>query len=150
MAAKDAIDEVADDARIEKRLGHGSQPRTGQAEDALSLPEKEAQREDAKRRERPDMPLEKPPSTAPVLDVGKIEEPRNDGNRRRALQAGGGEFLDDRIDDGEVRRDDERNQGALHFAPRSISLWHSMHVRTNGWFSRRGLRMSWPQTVQTP
>ena len=56
----------------------------------------------------------------------------------------------DRIRQNEVQDDYDRNEQSLHFAARSISLWHSMQVRTNGWLRSRGLRMSCPHTVQTP
>ena len=81
----------------------------------------------------------------------QVEEAGKDRNRRSALQPGGGDFLGDRVGEREVRDDGEDGDEPAHQTRvRSSSLWHSMQVSTNGWLTRRGLRMSWPQCVQTP
>ena len=156
IAAEEAVDDVADYSRVEKRLGDRSEVwkfgRFGglEGKDRASLPDQEREGDETEDGERPDLALEHPPCAAAVLDVGEVEEPRNDGNRRGVLEVACGEFLDDGIRQNEVRDGREEDEETLHFVPRSIALWHSMHVRTNGWLRRRGLRMSCPHDVHTP
>ena len=81
---------------------------------------------------------------------GELELGVDKQRRLLALEARDGYLLDDRVDGQQVQRGHDRDQQPLHFASRSIALWHSMHVSTNGWVRSRGLRLSCPQTVHTP
>ena len=146
--AKEAVNHVADDSGIKKRLGNQRQPI--RSKHRLALSKQKRKRDEAKDGERPDLALEHSPGATAILDVGEIEKARNNGNRRGPLEASRGEFLDDRIHEHEVRDGGEDDEEPLHFCSRSIALWHSMHVSTNGWFRSRGLRMSCPHEVQTP
>ena len=101
--------------------------------------------------ERPHAALKHPPRAADVLHVCEVEKARYDGNWRGPLEEPDCQFLRHGVHKQEVD-DAERYEERLPHQQRffSISLWHSMQVRTNGWLRSRGLRMSWPHTVQTP
>ncbi len=148
MTPEYPVDQIPDYAGVKENFAYGVDF-TG-SENAFALPKKKRERRDAENGERPNLPLKHPPGATAVLDVRKIEKAVDDGNGRRPFQEADGQFFDDRVDQHKVGYDHERDQKTFHLRPRSISLWHSMHVRTNGWFMSRGLRISCPQTVQTP
>src|SRR5574344_49199 len=144
-----AIDEIADNARVDESLGNRGA--AAAAEDRLPLPNEDCERENPEHRKRPGVTLEHAPGTAPVFNIGQIEKTWNNGNRRGPLEVSRGEFLEHRVRQNEVRDDRKNRDEAAHqMRLRSISLWHSMHVSPNGWFRSRGLRISCPHTVQTP
>ena len=157
-ATEQAVNDISDDTGVKNRLGNSRQKSPGpssvsrlmSSENGLPLPDQKRKRDEAEDRERPDLPLEHPPRAPAVLDVREVEEPRNDGNRRGPLEVSRGEFLRDGVRQNEIRDNREQDEETLHYTPRSISLWHSMHVSTNGWLMSRGLRMSCPHDVQTP
>ena len=148
ITTEKAIDYVTDDPRVEKRFGDCREPT--RAKYRLSLPDEECQRDESEDRKWPDLSLEHPPRTTAVLDIREVEEVRNNGNRRGPPEVSRGEFLRDGVRQDEIRDNREQDEEALHCTPRSIALWHSMHVSTNGWLMSRGLRMSCPHEVQTP
>ena len=148
VAASEPVDDIAEYAGIEKRLRDGTKAPGSEKEPAL--PDQDGKGEKAEDGERPDLTLEQPPGATPVLDIGQVENTRNDRNRRGALEIARGKFLDNCIRQNKICDDRKEKEEFPHFCPRSISLWHSMHVRTKGWFRRRGLRISWPHEVQTP
>ena len=152
VAAHDAVDQVAHDAAVEQHLGHDAE--TAGGEDGLALPEKEGEREHGEHGKRPHMPLQHPPRASPVLHVREVEEVVEHDARGLPLQRNDGRRLHDLIHEEQVHDDGEGdNESPQHQrVPKgfSIAVWHSMHVCTKGRFSRRGLRMSWPQTSQMP
>lgn len=148
IAAHNAVNGITDDARIENRLGDGTEAR--RAEDRPTLPDEECEDDESEGGKRPDLPLQETPRAPAVLDIGEIEEVWDDRKGRGPFQVSRGEFLRHRIDENEVDDGGEDDKKPSHRSVRSMSLWHSMHVRTNGWFKRRGLRMSFPHAVQTP
>ena len=129
VAAEEPVDDVADDAGIEQRLGNSSQNQPApsrvfrhKSKDRLPLPDQKRQRDESKNGEWPDLPLKQAPGATTVLDIGEVEEPRNDGNSRGSLEASPGDFLDNSVDEHEVRDRREDDEEALHFASRSIAL----------------------------
>ena len=153
-AAEESVDGIADDAGVDKRFGDGAKPGRGQwlaaAEYGAALPYQERERGNAEDGQRPDMALEHPPCAAAVLDVREVEKAGNQDYRLLSFQVVYGQFLYDRVSEDEMYGYYCGYEEPLHFAARSISLWHSMHVSTKGWLSRRGLRISCPHAVQTP
>ena len=138
VAARNAIDQIADYACIQKRW---SNKRI--AKNIAPLPYEKRERSYAKERQRPDGTLKHPPCAPAVFDICQIKETGYDGNRRLILEDPDGEFLYIGIDEHEIRDGRKGDEKSLHPRPvRSISLWHSMQVCTKGWLRRRGLRMS--------
>ena len=151
ITAEKAVDDISNNPRVKKRLGDCRKP--PRAKYRLALPDEERQRDESEDRERPDLSLEHPPRAPAVLDIGEVEEVRNNldyAGASRPPQITTRQLLCDSVDKNKVRDNREQDEEALHCTPRSIALWHSMHVSTNGWLMSRGLRMSCPHEVQTP
>ena len=148
VASADAVDQIADCTGVKENLGD-SRP-DALAENGFALPDEKTERRDGENRQRPNLPLEHSPGAAPVLHVRKIEKAGDDGDRGLRLQKSRRQLFDDGVGENEIGDGRKRYQHELHLPLRSISLWHSMHVSTKGWFMSRGLRISWPHDVQTP
>ena len=153
IAAEKTVDYIADYSSVKKWLGYRSEVwkfgRFGglEGKDRASLPNHKRQRDEPENCKRPDLPLEHPPRTTAVLNIGEVEEVRNNldyagAGRPRPPQITTRQFLCDSVDKNEIRDGRKQDEEAPHCSPRSIALWHSMHVRTNGWLMRRGLRIS--------
>ena len=153
ITAEKTVDYIPDDPRVKKRLG--DRRKSTWTKYRLALPDEEREGDEAEDGERPDLPLEHSPRATAVLDIGKVEEVRNNldyagAGRPCSSQITTRQLLCDSVGKNKVRNNREQDEEALHCTPRSIALWHSMHVSTNGWLMSRGLRMSCPHEVQTP
>ena len=112
-------------------------------EDCLTLPDEKCEGNEPEDRKRPDLSLKHPPRTTAVLDIGEVEEVRNNldyaGTRRtphsacfaarlsaRVIplppQITTRQLLCDSVDKNKVRDNREQDEEALHCSPRSIAL----------------------------
>ena len=145
IAAEKTVDYIADYSSVKKWLGYRRQET--HPKHRFAFPDQECESDEAEDRKWPDLALEHPPRTTAVLNIGEVEEVRNNldyagAGRPRPPQITTRQFLCDSVRQNEIRDGRKQDEEAPPCSPRSIALWHSMHVRTNGWLMRRGLRIS--------
>lgn len=129
ITSKDAVNQIAEHPGIKKYLGEKREFR--HPEDLLALPNEKDEDDNRENRERPNLALEHTPGATAIFDIREIEEARDNRNRRGAFKATYGELFDYRIRENQVHRGREDNKKSSHLFF-SISLWHSMQVRTKG------------------
>ncbi len=130
VTTHNAVNRIADNARIKDGLRNRAQARC--TKDRSPLPNEKRENDKGKGGQRPDMALQKTPRAPPILNVSEVKEIGNNGNRRGALQQTRGQFFRHRISENEVNDNGKDDEKPPHRSVRSMSLWHSMHVKTNG------------------
>ena len=130
VPAADAVDEIADDARIKQNFRKPR--RLAFSENRSALPYYKAQRRKTKHGKRPDMTLEHPPGATAVLHVREIEKTGDHGDCGLRLEKTRRQLFDDSVGEHKIGDGRNRYEREPHFPARSISFWHSMHVSTKG------------------
>ncbi len=130
VPSKNAINQISDNSGVKQAFG--SKPNPPVAENRLASPNEHRHYDYRKRRKRPHPALQHPPRASTVFDVSEVKNAGYHGNRRGSLKVPRGEFFYNRIRQRQIGDDGENRQKSPHCSPRSIALWHSIQVSTNG------------------